>query len=121
MNDGPFAKQGKKLLFIGIFLVLVMALVGREDDPGVIANLAEGSGGPVPSNYQPVDLLPPGSAPMRPPAPVPAPSDPGLSEWYAEADSDTGAVEPEPFVPAPIDNSHLVNDARPIGIEEPVG
>ena len=122
MEDGLFTKQGKKLLMIGVFLWCVAALVGREEDPGMIANLAEGGPGAGPVSAGPVSASPPPSAAVvHRPAPAPRREDPGLSAWYAEADSNTGPAEPEPFVPAPVDNSHLINDARPIGSSQPVG
>jgi hypothetical protein len=122
MEDGLFSKQGKKLLMIGIFLWFVAALVGREEDPGVIANLAEDGSQPSASVSAPVPVAaPPSAAVVHRPAPAPRRQDPGLSAWYAEADDTSGGVEPQPLEPAPVDNSHLINNAKPIGTAEPIG
>ena len=100
----------------------VAALVGREEDPGVIANLAEDGSAPSASAAAPMPVaVQPSASVVRKPAPAPRRQDPGLSDWYAEADSGGGAMEPTPVAPAPVDNSHLVNDARPIVSANPYG
>ncbi|QYJ07115.1 hypothetical protein [Qipengyuania flava] len=122
MEDGLFTKQGKKLLMIGVFLWFVAALVGREEDPGVIANLAEDGSAPSATAAAPMPVVAqPSASVVRKPAPAPRRQDPGLSSWYAEADSGGGAMEPTPVAPTPVDNSHLVNDARPIAAAAPIG
>lgn len=121
MEDGLFTKQGKKLLMIGIFLWFVAALVGREEDPGVIANLAEDGATPKTAISAPMPVAAaPSASVVRRPAPAPRREDPNLSSWYAESDG-AGAVDPQPVTPVPVDNSHLINNAKPIGVAQPVG
>ena len=117
MEDGLFTNQGKKLLFVAIFLVLVAALVGGEEDPGMIAQVADERGAP-----QSVTTYP-GNAPayaepdvaVRNPRPIERPSgtDTSLESWYAEA----GPAEP--VDPQPVDESHLINDTQPAISAEP--
>ncbi len=108
MAGDLFAGQGKKLIAIGLFLVLVAVLVGGEDNPGVIGGLADADV-TIPANTT-------SSAPVEqvsaPPPPVRS-DDPELSSWYARSES-SGAVDPEPVQPITPDNSHLINDARPL-------
>ena len=112
MEDGLPPGLIKKLTLVGVFLVAVMLLVGREEDPGVIGQIGED--GP--------DAIVQGSAPSpedvrQPPEPraepVQRPQQGSLSSWYAES-FESGPATPEPFVPQPQDDSHLINDARPI-------
>lgn len=117
MEDGLFTNQGKKLLFVGIFLVLVAALVGGEEDPGMIAQVADENGtAQSPATYpgNSVNLAEP-EAVVRDPRPMnrsPA-DDTRLEDWYAEA----GPTEP--VDPQPADESHLINDTQPAVSAEP--
>ncbi|MEZ5681304.1 MAG: hypothetical protein R3E14_08400 [Erythrobacter sp.] len=109
MEDGLFTNQGKKLLFIALFLVLVAALVGGEDDPGMIAQLSDGNAKAVaPKGFTP----PPEhqqNVVVRNPRPA-ARNDrnnTSLEDWYAEA------APSEPLDPEPVDESYLINDTQP--------
>ena len=61
MEDGLFTNQGKKLLFVALFLVLVAMLVGGEDDPGMIAQISDSNPHPTgPQAYAPPPSQPQG-------------------------------------------------------------
>ena len=52
MDDGLPPGLIKKLTLVGVFLVAVMLLVGREEDPGVIGQIGEdGPDAIVPVSY----------------------------------------------------------------------
>lgn len=115
MEDGLFTNQGKKLLFVAIFLVLVVALVGGEEDPGMIAQISDQEAAQaaphasVASTYSEPEVV------VRDPRPVerPSASDMSLSDWYAESGPS------EPVDPQPVDESHLINDTQPAVSAEP--
>lgn len=116
MEDGLFTNQGKKLMFIALFLVLVAALVGGEDDPGMIAQISDGSA----QAEQPQAYSPPPS--YREEGPVvrnprrtdrPDPNSTSLEDWYAET------APAEPLDPQPVDESYLINDTQPAVSAEP--
>ncbi|QPC98523.1 hypothetical protein [Qipengyuania soli] len=119
MEDGLFTNQGKKLLFVAIFLVLVAALVGGEEDPGMIAQISDQEGtqsAPTASvasasTYSEPEVV------VRDPRPVerPSASDTSLEDWYAEAGPS------EPVDPQPVDESYLINDTQPAVSAEPQG
>ena len=48
MDPSLFITQRKKLIMIGLFLLAVVAVVGREEDPGMLQQIAaEAEGAPV--------------------------------------------------------------------------
>jgi hypothetical protein len=111
MTGNLITGQGKKLVVIAVFLVIVALLVGGEDDPGMIGELAETTSfNPVPDNASefahPVEDAPGRKAAL-------SRQDSSLTSWYAQSES-TGAVVPEPVEPTPVDDSHLINDAKPL-------
>ncbi len=115
MEDGVFTNQGKKLLFVALFLVLVAMLVGGEDDPGMIAQISDSNPHPSgPQAYSPQPMEDEGPV-IRNPRPVERSSDNDMSldEWYADA----GPVAP--VDPQPVDESHLINDTQPAVSAEP--
>ena len=117
MEDGLFTNQGKKLLFVAIFLVLVAALVGGEEEPGLIAQISDQEGAPSAptasvastSSYSEPEVI------VRNPRPVERPSagETSLEDWYAES----GPAEP--VDPQPVDESYLINDTQPAVSAEP--
>lgn len=117
MEDGLFTNQGKKLLFIAIFLVLVAALVGGEEDPGMIAQVADpdAAQAPSPSYAASAPTIVEPEVTIRDPRPVERPdaSNTSLEDWYAEAGPG------EPVDPQPVDESHLINDTQPAVSAEP--
>tara|TARA_B100000700_G_C14567764_1_gene634170 strand:+ start:54 stop:455 length:402 start_codon:yes stop_codon:yes gene_type:complete len=106
MAGHVIAGHGKKLIVIGLFLVLVLILVGGEDDPGVIGGLADADAPVVAEDELAVAQTP------SPPPPARR-EDPALSSWYSQS-ADSGAAIPQPVVPTPVDDSHLINDAKPM-------
>lgn len=106
MAGHVIAGQGKKLIVIGLFLALVLILVGGEDDPGVIGGLADADTPVVAEDELAV-------AQTKSPPPPARREDPALSSWYSRA-ADSGAAIPQPVVPTPVDDSHLINDAKPM-------
>ena len=111
MEDGLPPGLIKKLALVGVFLVAVMLLVGREEDPGVIGQIGEdGPDAIVQGNAPPENVRQPPEARAEP---AQRPQQGSLSSWYAES-VEPGPATPEPFVPQPQDDSHLINDARPI-------
>lgn len=129
MDQAASKGLAKKLALVGVFLLAVLLLVGGEEDPGLIGRLGEAT----PANLAARQASEPaGSVPAPPPPPRRAPRQQesrSLSAWYAESVAD-GPAEPAPVAPAPLDESHLINDARPfvdagpmieagIGFDEP--
>ncbi|MBX7481512.1 hypothetical protein [Qipengyuania qiaonensis] len=117
MAGNTFFGQGKKLIAIGVFLVLVTILVGGEEDPGVIGDLAE-IGSPPGTTADVAQLPSPVERFDSSPATA-SREDSGLSSWYAQSDS-SGAVDPQPVQPSPVDDSHLINDAKPLVSTDPI-
>lgn len=117
MEDGLFTNQGKKLLFVAIFLVLIAALVGGEKDPGMIAQVADPNAAKGPSPDHSANSV----AIAEPEVVVRAPrrvdqediGNTSLESWYAEA------APSEPVDPEPVDESYLVNDTEPAVSAEP--
>lgn len=110
MEQGLSSGIVKKLALAGAFLVAVALLIGGEDNPGVIGQLGDA----VPVGRQAPAAQP--ATGIERPAPSARQSprnDQALSAWYAESET-TGPAAPEAFQPAPIDHSHLINDAKPI-------
>ena len=117
MEDGLLASQWKKLAMVGAFLLGVAALVGEEDDPGVLARTAEAeasvaltapSEAPPPAASGPRTIAKPNPV-AQPPRPVentaPAPVFPDLPEEPQRtppADEMPGE-DAMPFEAAPID------------------
>ncbi len=115
MEDGPFSGYGKKLLLIGLFLWGVAVLVGGEDDPGLFAQIGEARPpAPAPAPAPAVSRPPPMAQELQSRSPRRGGSDPELDAWYAEA----GKIQES--APAPLDESHLIDDTRPIVTTEPV-
>ena len=119
METSLFTSQRKKLLMIGLFLLSVVAIVGREEDPGVLQQLADQSADisakPEVGQAQPAPSM--AHTPVQAPAPAPArTASPDLDSWYSEAGSLDAPVEPTPE-----DQSWLVNDTEPLVSTEPVG
>ena len=123
MEDGVLTTHGKKLLMVGLFLWFVAVLIGGEDDPGIIAQQVEASNNGMASTagYEPVQQ----SAMQVTQGPPPAArrsrqDDAALDAWYAASDAqDPVTMQPEPqvptpFEPTPVDESHLINDAKPM-------
>ena len=114
METSVFTKQRKKLIMIGLFLLSVVFMVGREEDPGMLQQIAEQTG----EQTQGPPVAQPG-APVQPQASAPRPQvrqDPALDDWYAQA----GTLN-APMKPSPQDNSWLINDTEPLVSTEPVG
>ena len=111
MEDGLFTNQGKKLLFVALFLVLVAALVGGEEDPGMIAQISDkdGAQGAPTAGIASTNAYSEPEVTVRDPRPVerPSASDTSLDDWYAEAGPS------EPVDPQPVDESYLINDTQP--------
>ena len=111
MEESIFRTQRKKLIVIGLFLLAIALAVGREDEPGMVAQIAEQEG--VPSSAaatasQSVD-------PVADYTPAESRQDDDLASWYASA----GANDP-PADTAPEDKSHLINDTRPLVSTDPL-
>ena len=83
MEHGLFANQGKKLAFVAILLLCVALLVGREEDPGLLASTQR-------------DGMPPASA-----LPDAVLSDPGLSD-PGQPDAGAQVVPPPPAMQPPV-------------------
>lgn len=114
MEASVFTKQRKKLVMIGLFLLSVVLMVGREEDPGMLQQIAEQTG----DQTQPQPVAQSG-APVQQQAAAPRPQvrqDPALDEWYSQA----GTLN-APMEPSPQDNSWLINDTEPLVSTEPVG
>ncbi|MXO97103.1 hypothetical protein GRI34_11815 [Erythrobacter aquimaris] len=114
METSVFTKQRKKLVMIGLFLLSVVLMVGREDDPGMLQQIAEQTN----DQAQPPAAAQT-SAPTQQRASAPRPQvrqDPALDDWYAQA----GTLN-APMEPSPQDNSWLINDTEPLVSTEPVG
>ena len=109
MEDGLFTNQGKKLLFVALFLVLVAMLVGGEEDPGMIAQISDNNVAAAPQPYAPPVAQPPEAPVVRAPRRIDRPdrNDASLADWYAEA------APSEPIDPQPVDESYLINDTQP--------
>ena len=112
MEDGLPPGLIKKLALVGVFLVAVSDAGGAR----------RGSGGDRPDrrkrrpmlSYRAFAPSPETLIDPEPRAePVQRPQQGSLSSWYAESVR-SGPATPEPFVPQPQDDSHLINDARPI-------
>lgn len=114
MEESLFRTQRKKLLAIGLFLVLVVLAVGREDEPGMVAQIAEEdaaqqlTGEPVYDDNIAVDRR---AETYTDPQPA---QDRDLAGWYASA-----GTSDEPVDPAPEDKSHLINDTQPLVSTDP--
>lgn len=115
MEDGVFTNQGKKLLFVALFLVLVAMLVGGEEDPGMIAQIGDNNVVAAPQAYAPPAVEAHEAPVVRAPRRIDRPerNDASLEDWYAEA------APAEPVDPQPVDESYLINDAQPIVSAEP--
>ncbi|MBX7494410.1 hypothetical protein K3172_00915 [Qipengyuania sp. 6B39] len=117
MEDGLFTKQGKKLLMVGIFLVVVASLVGGEDNPGLLAEVSEQEAGldQPPPAYQvpPAGQMAVSQSPVSSPRPQVRQDDSALDAWYASA------APVEPLDPQPVDESHLIDDTQPFVSAEP--
>ena len=72
MEPGLFTNQGKKLILIALLLLGVSMLVGKEDDPGVLAAAQRDgmAGDPGSQGPPPAAFAQPAQAAM-PPAPAP--------------------------------------------------
>ncbi len=115
MDTSLFVTQRKKLIMIGLFLLAVVAVVGREEDPGMLQQIAaEAEGAPVsagPAQQQ-------SAAPTAATAPQPsrqAQQTPDLDSWYSEAGRQNVPVEP-----IPENKDWLINDAEPLVSAEPI-
>ena len=115
METSVFTTQRKKLIMIGVFLLVVMAMVGREEDPGMLQQLAETS---AEATAKPEIGAPSGASAQAAAQPRPVPQEPApdLDSWYSQAGSMDQPVQPEPE-----DNSWLVNDTEPLVSTDPVG
>lgn len=76
METSVLAKQRNKLIAIGVFLVLVVIAIGREDSPGLIPAIAQ-KGATEPERVVEVEPQPAGQQSQQNPAA-------GLDSWYAE-------------------------------------
>ena len=109
METSLFTTQRKKLVMIGLFLLAVMAMVGREDDPGMLQSLADQS---AEATARPV-VAAPAAAPAQ--AQPRQQASPELDSWYSEA----GSLD-APAETTPEDQSWLVNDTEPLVSTDPV-
>ena len=113
MEDSLFSNQGKKLLMVGLFLWCVASLVGGEDNPGVLAEqvgkgqVDTAAGMAFEPEHATATAMQATTAPRQ--------DDSDLNAWYAATPDPMEAApqEPEPFVPQPVDESHLINDTKP--------
>ncbi len=109
MEESVFRTQRKKLIAIGLLLLAVVLAVGREDEPGMVAQFAEDEGAQQLTG-QPVEQEMPVENYV---APAPA-EDRDLAGWYASAGTHDAPVDP-----APEDKSHLINDTKPLVSTDP--
>lgn len=110
MEDGLFTNQGKKLLFVALFLVLVASLIGGEDNPGMIAQIGEENRADAPQGFTPPTEHQQRGPVVRDPRPVArnTSNESSLQDWYAEA------APSAPLDPQPVDESYLINDTQPM-------
>ena len=111
METSLFTSQRKKLLMIGLFLLSVVAIVGREEDPGVLQQLADQS---AEATARPV-VAAPAAATAQAKAQPRQQASPELDSWYSEA----GSLD-APAETTPEDQSWLVNDTEPLVSTDPV-
>ncbi len=111
MADGWLLKQRKKLLFAAMIIVSAIILVGEEDDPGMVAQLHEGSPTTAPGSETGPAL--PVQAEAAPMMQGDDESQVELTDWYSQA----GPLPAEE--PAPIDDGHLVTDTTPFVSADP--
>ena len=109
METSLFTTQRKKLVMIGLFLLAVMAMVGREEDPGMLQSLADQS---AEATARPV-VAAPVAAPAQ--AQPRQHASPELDSWYSEA----GSLD-APAETTPEDQSWLVNDTEPLVSTDPI-
>lgn len=119
MDQAKSRGLARKLALVGLFLLVVLVLVGREEDPGLIGRLGEAP----PADIAVKQVAQPSRAvPASPPPPRRAArheDSRALSAWYAESVADSSAG-PTPIAPAPQEDSHLINDARPLVVAGPM-
>ncbi|WP_226699850.1 hypothetical protein [Qipengyuania gaetbuli] len=111
METSLFTTQRKKLVMIGLFLLAVVAMVGREEDPGMLQSLADQS---AEATARPV-VAAPAAAPAQAQAQPRQQASPELDSWYSEA----GSLD-APAETTPEDQSWLVNDTEPLVSTDPV-
>ena len=111
METSLFTTQRKKLVMIGLFLLAVMAMVGREEDPGMLQSLADQS---AEATARPV-VAAPAAATAQAQAQPRQQASPELDSWYSEA----GSLD-APAETTPEDQSWLVNDTEPLVSTDPV-
>ena len=111
METSLFTTQRKKLVMIGLFLLAVMAMVGREEDPGMLQSLADQS---AEATARPV-VAAPAAAPAQAQVQPRQQASPELDSWYSEA----GNLD-APAETTPEDQSWLVNDTEPLVSTDPI-
>ena len=111
METSLFTTQRKKLVMIVLFLLAVMAMVGREEDPGMLQSLADQS---AEATARPVVAAPAASTAQAQAQPRQQAS-PELDSWYSEA----GSLD-APAETTPEDQSWLVNDTEPLVSTDPI-
>lgn len=111
METSLFTTQRKKLVMIGLFLLAVMAMVGREEDPGMLQSLADQS---AEATARPV-VAAPAAAPAQAQVQPRQQASPELDSWYSEA----GSLD-APTETTPEDQSWLVNDTEPLVSTDPI-
>ncbi|MBY6015470.1 hypothetical protein KUV75_11235 [Qipengyuania gaetbuli] len=111
METSLFTTQRKKLVMIGLFLLAVMAMVGREEDPGMLQSLADQS---AEATARPV-VAAPAAAPAQAQVQPRQQASPELDSWYSEA----GSLD-APAETTPEDQSWLVNDTEPLVSTDPI-
>ena len=113
MESGIVSTQGKKLLFIGFLMVLVVWLVGGEDDPGLLPQISaqqDARGTHAQAAAQPPEVR---NEPANAGHSVLTDESPELDAWYARAGSN-GPIDPTPQT-----DDFLVNDTEPVLSTEP--
>ena len=113
METSLFTTQRKKLVMIGLFLLAVMAMVGREEDPGMLQSLADQS---AEATARPVVAAPAAATTQAQAQAQPRQqASPELDSWYSEA----GSLD-APAETTPEDQSWLVNDTEPLVSTDPI-
>ena len=111
MNAPRLPRHAKKLTMIAIGLVAIALLVGGEDNPGLLPQMAQDG-----SRMDRVSETPPSDM-AEPPARIETAQPPegsALSDWYANS------TPPPADDTVPVDESHLINDTQPLVTTDPI-